>query len=183
MYIASQKKKENIAEYVLYMWQIEDIIRAYKLDIDLIKENIISKFGLDEAKQKELTGWYESLIDMMRAENVQEKGHLQINKNTIIDMVDLHKQLLFSQQYPEYTAAFYKALPFVAELRAKQQAPEENDIEVALNFLYGILMLKLQHKEITEGTQKALDAISKYLSQLAVKYKQYKEGTLKLDSD
>ena len=28
MKIASQKRKENIAEYLLYMWQIEDIIRA-----------------------------------------------------------------------------------------------------------------------------------------------------------
>ena len=37
MIIASQKKKENIAEYLLYMWQIEDIIRAYGLDIDQIQ--------------------------------------------------------------------------------------------------------------------------------------------------
>lgn len=38
MIIASQKKKENIAEYLLYMWQIEDIIRAYGLDIDQIQK-------------------------------------------------------------------------------------------------------------------------------------------------
>ena len=37
MYIASQKRKENIAEYLLYMWQIEDMIRANGLDIDRIK--------------------------------------------------------------------------------------------------------------------------------------------------
>ena len=42
MYTASAKKKENIAEYLLYMWQIEDIIRAYKLDIDLICANIVA---------------------------------------------------------------------------------------------------------------------------------------------
>ena len=41
MIIASQKRKENIAEYLLYMWQIEDIIRANKLDIDKIKESVI----------------------------------------------------------------------------------------------------------------------------------------------
>lgn len=41
MIIASQKKKENIAEYLLYMWQIEDIIRAYGLDIDQIQKHII----------------------------------------------------------------------------------------------------------------------------------------------
>ena len=38
MIIASQKKKENIAEYLLYMWQIEDLIRVYKLDIDAIQK-------------------------------------------------------------------------------------------------------------------------------------------------
>jgi len=182
MFIASQKKKENIAEYVLYMWQIEDVIRAYKLDIDLIKENIVSKFQLDKAKEKELTDWYDSLIEMMRSENVQETGHLQINKNTIIDLTDLHKQLVFSQKYPEYTASFYQALPFIAELKTKQ-TQDLNDIEVALNFMYGILMLKLQHKDITEGTQKALEVITRFLIQLSSKYKQYKEDTLKLDLD
>ena len=28
MIIAQKKRKENIAEYLLYMWQIEDLIRA-----------------------------------------------------------------------------------------------------------------------------------------------------------
>ena len=83
MFIASQKKKENIAEYIIYMWQIEDIIRAYKLDIDCIKANIVDLMSLSLQQEKELLGWYESLIDMMRREGVQEKGHLQINKNTI----------------------------------------------------------------------------------------------------
>jgi flagellin-specific chaperone FliS len=120
---------------------------------------------------------------MMRSENVQEAGHLQINKNVIIDLADLHKQLLFSQEYQDYTASFYKALPFITELKTKQNTHDIHDIEVALNFLYGILMLKLQHKDITEGTQKALDVITKFLVQLSSKYKQYKEGTLKLDLD
>ena len=41
MFIASQKKKENVSEYILYMWQIEDIIRTFQFDIDKIKTNII----------------------------------------------------------------------------------------------------------------------------------------------
>ncbi|MDE6294965.1 MAG: DUF4924 family protein, partial [Muribaculaceae bacterium] len=36
MYTASEKKRENIAEYLLYMWQIEDLIRSYNLDMDRI---------------------------------------------------------------------------------------------------------------------------------------------------
>ena len=34
MFIAEQKKRDNIAEYLLYMWQLEDILRAYVLDFD-----------------------------------------------------------------------------------------------------------------------------------------------------
>lgn len=74
MYIASQKRKENIAEYLLYMWQIEDPIRANGLDLDKIKSNVIDKYQLSEPQIKEMTEWYESLIDMMRRENVQQKG-------------------------------------------------------------------------------------------------------------
>ena len=37
MYIAKQLKEKNIAEYLLYMWQVEDIIRAHSLNIDQLK--------------------------------------------------------------------------------------------------------------------------------------------------
>ena len=71
MFTASQKKKENIAEYLLYMWQIEDLIRAHSLDMDKIKENIIDRYRLSDDQKKEMADWYESLIDMMRREDVK----------------------------------------------------------------------------------------------------------------
>ena len=85
MHIARKLKKENICEYLLYMWQIEDLIRACGLNMDVLNENVVSKFPVQsEAERKEIYNWYESLIEMMRMENVQEKGHLQLNKNIII---------------------------------------------------------------------------------------------------
>ena len=67
MITASAKKKENIAEYLLYMWQIEDLIRANDLDIDKIQSSIIDKYAdLTPEQKKEMREWYESLIDMMR---------------------------------------------------------------------------------------------------------------------
>ena len=101
MIIASQKHKENIAEYLLYMWQIEDIIRANGLDIDRIKENVIDRFNLSPAQTKEMVEWYESLIDMMRREGVEKSGHLQLNKNVIIQLTDLHLALLKDPRFPE----------------------------------------------------------------------------------
>lgn len=87
MFTASAKKKENIAEYLLYMWQIEDIIRASQLDIDRIQHEIIDQYsGLTDEQRKQLRDWYESLIDMMRTEGVTEKGHLQINKTLLLSL-------------------------------------------------------------------------------------------------
>ncbi|MDR1679600.1 MAG: DUF4924 family protein [Prevotellaceae bacterium] len=181
MYIASHKKKENIAEYLLYMWQIEDLIRANNLDMERIKENIIDKFQLDAEREKELTEWYESLVEMMRREDVTQQGHLQINRNVIIDLNDLHRALLFTQKYPDYSAAYYKALPFITELKTKQNEQDISEIELALNFMYGILLLKLQQKEISEGTQKALTVISAFLANLSAKYALYKNNELEFD--
>ena len=101
MIIASQKRKENIAEYLLYMWQIEDIIRANDLDIDKITTNVIDKYSLDADQRKQMIEWYESLIDMMRREDVVKSGHLQLNKNVIVQLVQLHNALLKDPRFPE----------------------------------------------------------------------------------
>ncbi|MDE6116719.1 MAG: DUF4924 family protein [Duncaniella sp.] len=166
MYIASQKRKENIAEYLLYMWQIEDIIRANGLDIDKIKKNVIDKFQLNDAQRKEMEEWYESLIDMMRREEVERTGHLQLNKNVIIQLTDLHLALLKDPRFPEYTAEFYKTLPFIVELRAKAGENPTGEIETCFNALYGMLMLRLQSKEVTSDTQNAITQITRFLALL-----------------
>ena len=178
MIIASKKHKENIAEYLLYMWQIEDIIRANNLDIDKIKANVIDKFDLTDAQRKEMTEWYESLIDMMRREGVEKTGHLQLNKNVIIQLTDLHLALLKDPRFPEYTAEFYKTLPFIVELRSKAGENPAGEIETCFNALYGMLMLRLQGKEITPQTLNAVTQISKFISLLSRDYHLDREDKL-----
>ena len=94
MKIAQQLKEKNIAEYLIYMWQVEDLIRANECDIDKIRENIISRYP--EEEQPALEEWYGNLVDMMRTEGVKEKGHLQINRNVIVNLTELHVELLAS---------------------------------------------------------------------------------------
>lgn len=183
MYIASQKRKENIAEYLLYMWQIEDLIRANDLDLDKIKSNVIDKYQLSEPQIKEMTEWYESLIDMMRRENVQQKGHLQLNKNVILQLDDLHHALLKDTKFAEYGAEFYKTLPFIVELRAKQGDEKLDEIETCFAALYGTLMLRLQGKELSADTLKAITQISRFIAMLAHYYKLDSEDKLWNDND
>lgn len=70
--IAQQLKEKNIAEYLIYMWQVEDLLRANGCDIDRIRQNIILRYP--EEERPALEEWYGNLADMMRAEGVTEKG-------------------------------------------------------------------------------------------------------------
>ena len=178
MFISKQLKENNIAEYLIYMWQVEDMIRANGCDIEKIKKNIVEAYPLTEEQKVELTQWYIDLIEMMRRENVMEKGHLQINKNIITWLTDLHLQLLRSSKFPYYSAAYYKALPYIVELRAKGANKEEPELETCFEALYGILLLKLQKKEISEETRKAQEAISTLLAMLSNYYIEDKKGEL-----
>ena len=180
MIISREKRKENIAEYLLYMWQIEDLIRGCELDLDKIKNSVIDKYTLPDEEKKKMEEWYADLIDMMRTEGCTEKGHLQINKNIIIRLAELYEELLKSPKTPQYGAAFFKTLPYIVELRKKQGEDKVGEIETCFNFLYGILMLKLSGKEITPTTGDAVKQISSFLAVLAALFKQYEAGTLEL---
>lgn len=178
MYIASQKRKENIAEYILYMWQIEDIIRANGCDIDKIRTNIIDRYDVDDARKTELTEWYESLIEMMRREGVIASGHLQINHNILNQLVQLHQALLADPEFPEYTAEFYKTLPYIVELRSKAGDSKVGEIETCFTALYGMLMMRLQKKEIGPDTKEAIAQITRFISLLSKDFHLDEDGKL-----
>lgn len=179
MKIAQQLKEKNIAEYLIYMWQVEDLIRANRCDIDEIRRNIISRYP--EEERPALEDWYGNLTEMMRAEGVTEKGHLQINRNVIRNLTELHADLLASTKYPFYNAAYFKALPFIVELRQKGGKAEESEIDTCFEALYGVLLLRLQKKELSQGTVKAIEVIGNFISLLANYYDKEKKGELPLD--
>lgn len=176
MIIAQEKKKTNLAEYILYMWQVEDIIRAYQFNIDKIEENIIKQFKQTEDVQKEIKDWYENLIEMMKIEKVEEKGHLQILKNNVNELYDYHVFLLTKGKDSAYNSHYQQAMGNISEFREKSKASDENnDVEVCLTALYGILMLKLQQKEISKDTLSAVSTFSQLISELTAKYKAFEE--------
>ncbi|MGL5979893.1 MAG: DUF4924 family protein [Phocaeicola sp.] len=178
MYISKLLKEKNIAEYLIYMWQVEDLIRANGCDIEKIKVNVVAPYPLTEEQHTELVQWYTDLIEMMRREDVLESGHLQINKNVILWLTDLHNQLLASPKFPFYSSAYYKALPFIVELRAKGAQKEASEITTCLETLYGILLLKLQKRSISVETQKAQESITTLLAMLSDYYLQDKQSKL-----
>ena len=203
MYIANELRKTNIAEYLLYMWQVEDTIRAFGCSLPRIRREYISRFDYSDEQKDEEADWFGNLVRMMNEEGCRESGHLQINRVTLQLLTDLHQQLLESPKFPFYNTAYYKVLPFIVELRQKSKNSNLNsqssnlnsqpsnlksqpsnlnsqpsEIETCLNLLYGVMMLRLQKKEVTPNTEHAVREVSTFIGMLADYYKKDKEEGL-----
>lgn len=180
MIIAKQKKKENIAEYILYMWQIEDLIRAYKLDMNEIQRNIVERFDQPEPIKKEIANWYAGLIDLMKEEHKTTSGHLQFVQNTIDDLNHLHVQLIKSPNHLDYIEVYNQAKSGIEELMSKSKGLVENEIEACFNGLYGLLMLRLQQKTVSAETAHAMTSVSHLISLISKKQQLIEKGEIEL---
>lgn len=189
MIIAQRLKQENRAEFLLYMWQVEDIIRLYKADIDRLESEYLSRFNLDGETAEKMHQWYADLCEMMRAEDKMKSGHLQINENVIIGLADLNAQLLASEKFPYYKQMYYKVLPYVVELRAKRNAESlaatdngsREEFRQMFELLYGVMLLRLRKQNISEETARATADISALLGLLSDYWKADKAGELHLE--
>ena len=181
MFVQKELREKNIAEYLLYMWQVEDMIRAAGLDSDRLYETVIKSSGRSEADCAEWKQWYDDLIGMMRVEGKTEHGHLQINENVLMLLEELHTRLLDSHKQPEYRDLYYKALPFIVEFRAKNHEQQNEELRDCFNLLYGVWLLEVQGKPVSAGTEQAVKAVSAFIGKLAVLYREDKEGTLDLE--
>lgn len=170
-FVMIPKKKENIAEYLLFMWQMEDLLRVCQLDIDRVYQQMIAPLQVDDQRKAELRDWYEGLIMMMKAEGVQQTGHLQINKNVILELTDTHNRLLKDPAESVYIGVYYNTLPHIVALRAKAGEAQVSEIETCFTALYGLMLLRLQHKEVSADSQAAFTQISKFIALLADKHK------------
>lgn len=140
------QKRDNIAEYILYLWQIEDYLRAFPAQAESSQE-------------------LHDLSLMMHEENILQSGHLQLAQNALQELEELHGELL--AQEATYRAAMLQLTPALNLLKAKTDRPEMSDMEACLLLLYQIMMLRLQKRDIspeTASVQKQATDVLRYLS-------------------
>ena len=137
-----KSKKDNIAEYILYLWQMEDYLRAFP-------------------NQAGATPELSELNEMMHREGITESGHLQLAAVALAEMEELHAQL--SDEDALYRAAVIRLKPQLNLLKAKTDRPTMSDIEACLILLYQIMLLRLQKKEITQETAQVQEQATQLL--------------------
>ena len=178
MLIAAEKIKTNIIEYVLYMWQIEDLIRANACDMVLIRESVIDKFSLEASQRKAMEGWYEKWVATMQREELMQSGHMEFLQDLVLQLNDLHLTLINDLQEELYLEQYHWAKPHIQMLKQRIGDPSMCEIEVCLNGLYGLLMMRLQHREVSQETMESLSTFSNLLALLNVKYMENRKQRL-----
>jgi hypothetical protein len=176
MLIAQEKRKSNIAEYILYMWQVEDIIRAYNFNINLIEKSFVSKYNQSGRLMEEIKDWYVNLILMMHEEGIREKGHLSFLNSLVREMNDLHLRLLNSRKEVRYQSLYTTAVVPLREFKSKLPASNISDVEACLDALYGLLLLRLGEKNINKETEEAMTRFSRMLAYLSDKFHRIEQG-------
>lgn len=169
MFTAKSIREKSVVEYLLYMWQMEDLIRAYGCSLTRIRREYIDRFDYTDQQKDEEEDWFGDLIRMMNQEGKREKGHLAINEVLLQDLGDLHVRLLQSTRFPFYSAEYYRVLPFIVELRQKGDK-EIGEVETCLNALYGVMLLRMRQKPISPETAHAIKAITTFLGMLSDYY-------------
>jgi len=183
MLIALQKKKNNIAEYILYMWQIEDIIRSNNFDLTQISELIINKFNVNTNTQYDMKLWYQNLIEQMMKENIADKGHLKAVMCYVEELNNLHNSLLTTLQDKKYQEQYIASSQFIKNLMIKTGGEAKNEIHACLIALYGFMILKLKKSEISDATKTAINSFSKLIAILVNRYNKLQKGELSLPKE
>jgi predicted unusual protein kinase regulating ubiquinone biosynthesis (AarF/ABC1/UbiB family) len=176
MLIARTKRRENIIEYLLYMWQVEDTIRACQFNIDIIEQRIISQFTSSQSIKQEINDWYANIIVMMHEENIRDSGHLAMLNSTINELNELHMKLLAQNKDQAYLEQYYLAVPNIRDFEQKLGRKPVNEIDTCLTAIYALLLLRLQKKEISNETLEAMQTFSNLLALLASWFKDIEEG-------
>ena len=176
MLISSQKKEENVAEYLLYMYQVEDVIRAYQFDLERITNEFIRPQLPDASFLEQYRKWYGDLINEMQSERITETGHLMRLQEVVVELSYLHNSLLNIVNDEKYKMLYDTATEHIEAFREHSNLKDRNHVEICLHALYMKLLLRLQKKEISQETEDSFDAMRILLAYLSRAYHQMKTG-------
>ena len=161
MTTAAIKKESHIVEYVLYVWQMEDVARAAKFDVGALR----SMFAGQEDEDLE---WILELARTMKRERLEETGHVFFVQATLTEMALLHDLLMGPMEDPIYVKSFQAAEPLLNELNErKMKGDYSHPVERMLTALYGWLVLRMRKEEVSLETEAAMVAIREMANSLA----------------
>ncbi len=178
MDIAQAKRKENIAEYILYLWQIEDLLRALQFSPEAIYSQFVAPRNLDEQSQNVLLMWYMDIAALLQEEEKQSSGHLDHTLHLIADMHNLHLQLMQLPMGAHYRTVVARLEPYLPTLRTIF-GKNISDTELCFRALYAAMLYRIKGGGQTAVTD-TIEYISPVIATLTAMYHKVERGEIDL---
>ncbi|MDR2936815.1 MAG: DUF4924 family protein [Rikenellaceae bacterium] len=181
MVIAKLKRRENIAEYILYLWQLEDLFRALQFSPEAIFSQLAAPMQADDETKQEVFLWYMELIDLLKAEGKEVHGHLEHTLHLIGSLQELHEALLALPAGAEYRKVFTPLASELPALKARLGRAEMSDIEFCLRALYSVMLYRIKGDEAhREYVDDVMTLVSPAIALLTKLNREIEEGSFDL---
>ncbi len=179
MDIARQKRDENIAEYILYIWQLEDLLRALGFDPRAVHETLVAPRAASDEWSRAAREWYMDIAALLAKEGKSEGGHLDHTLHLIGEMNDLHLMLLQQPVGRAYRELFARLAPSLPGLRATLGRDDVSDIELCFRALYAAMLYRIKGTR-AEVTDEVIALVSPVIATLADMYHRVERGQVDL---
>ena len=181
MDIAKAKRRENIAEYILYLGQLEDLLRALQFSPEAIFSTLIApRKDIAEEQKHIFLLWYLDLATLLQQEGKEEKGHLEHTLHLIQDLHDLPLQLMKLPVGEHYRRTFARLEPELPRLRAVIGNPGMSDTELCFRALYAAMLYRIKGEGNKSAVSDTLEFISPVIAELADLYGKGERGEIDL---
>lgn len=167
---ADVKKEENIAEYIIHMYQTEDLILTYSFNLNGINEYVIKHMSEEEQVRKKILLWYADVIQRMQEEGISDSSkRLSATQAYVDELTRIHNNLLNTDN--AYSSLYSEAEKDIKQHISLSGNTITNPIQICINGLYGMLLLKLNGKKITGQDEVKLKKFGAVLGYLSIQYK------------
>lgn len=182
MDIAQTKRRENIAEYILYLWQIEDLLRALQFSPEAVYSQLIASRRIEENQRHVYLLWYMDIANLLRQEGKEEQGHLDHTLHLIDDLNDLHLQLMKLPVGEHYRSTFARLEPELPRLRSVL-GRQTSDIELCFRALYAAMLYRIKGQGEKGAVQDTIRYVSPVVAELADMHRRVERGEIDLFKD
>ena len=167
MTLSEKKKKEHIVEYILFLWQIEDLIRASNFTPEILEHWADETAHREDTNPENEKDWIVSIAKEMREQGKEESGHVSTVNEPVVELAHLHEMLLGPLDDLRYKEAFEAADSMLQDLVAKQKEDVSHPVEQLLIGLYGWLLLRMKKQSISPETESGFVALRNWANELA----------------
>jgi len=169
-----EKRVQNISEYLIQVYQAEDLIRQHNFDLEALFAEHINALGGSEEEKAQDRAWYTEVAQALESEGSKEKGHLSRLNEYVKELNEIHFHLLRSDRV--YRGHFDQAKLHINRHMQAYGGELSNPIQICLNGIFIYKSKRANQEALTDSDREGMHAFVELCSYLSYRYRSRHES-------